>query len=55
MYDEIDHITEFQDVSAMFETIERCLHRRHFSAPTGRAKMSAIAPAFSLIFTEHDI
>jgi len=60
MYDETDHIAEFQNVSAMFETIERCFAQKAFFCSDGRlkadyAKMSAIAHSVQPDFTEHDI
>jgi len=60
MYDETDHIAEFQNVSAMFETIERCFVEKAFFCSDGYlkadyAKMSAIAHSVQPDFAEHDI
>jgi hypothetical protein len=60
MYDETDHIAEFKNVSAMFETIERCFAQKAFFSADGylradHAKMSAIAHSVQPDFAEHDI
>jgi hypothetical protein len=56
MYDETDHIAEFQNVSAMFETIERCFAQKAFFCADGYleadyAKMRAIAHSVQPDFT----
>ncbi|MGA2292637.1 SMI1/KNR4 family protein [Bradyrhizobium sp.] len=60
IYDETDHIAEFQNVSAMFETIERCFGQKAFFCSEGYleadyAKMRAIARSVQPDFTAHVI
>ncbi len=60
MYGETDHIVEFKNVSAMFETLERCFAQKAFFCADGLlevdyAKMRAIAQSVQPDFTPHDI
>jgi len=60
MVDEIDHIAEFKNVSALFETLERCFAQKAFFSVDGRLKEDgekslAIAYQVQPDFTPHDI